>query len=301
MLFRGQLINPFGNVARAHYWRCIVVKNIFSVLKAKKARDLGCKRIAAVGYPKTGNTWTRIMLGHYIQSLYQLQEIPLFEDSVQDEQDIIYEKSSLDVFFTHSPLMWVNQVADDLTYNNVIQPYQQKKVVLLVRHPLDTLVSSFMHSKYKITDNPYKGNLIQFINDPVMGLDKYFRFYQLWNDHKSDVADILIWKYEDLKTKPIEHLLRLIAYIGEPVLNNYITDAIKYSEFDNLKNIEKAGRNFTYPSSGFDVFGETDHSKPETFHVRRGVVGGYKDYIDISDLRYLEGRIKHEMPPLYKY
>ncbi len=33
----------------------------------------------AVGYPKTGNTWTRVMLGRYVQKAYDLKEMPLFD------------------------------------------------------------------------------------------------------------------------------------------------------------------------------------------------------------------------------
>ena len=32
-----------------------------------------------VGYPKTGNTWVRYMLGQYVQLTCELPELPLFD------------------------------------------------------------------------------------------------------------------------------------------------------------------------------------------------------------------------------
>ena len=120
-----------------------------------------------IGYPKTGNTWLRYMLGRYVQLLCGLPDLPLF-----DATDHMGRCKSFCVGsamqFTHRPLLWHEQRANDLNYQNVIQPFHGKRVALLIRHPLDTLVSHWMQRKHRGKEN-YAGSLPEFLEDPVWG------------------------------------------------------------------------------------------------------------------------------------
>jgi hypothetical protein len=44
-----------------------------------------------------------------------------------------------------------------------------------------------------------------------------------------------------------------------------------------------------------------DASDPESFKVRRGVVGGYRDYLSPSDLAYIEARMARDLPACFGY
>ena len=120
-----------------------------------------------VGYPKTGNTWMVYMLGRYVQLLCDLPELPLFDmvDQLGRCQQLCVGPR---MRFTHRPLLWHHQRASDLNYGNVIKPFDDKRVVLLVRHPLDTLVSLWMSRQHVWN---YTGDLVEFLEDPVWGTE----------------------------------------------------------------------------------------------------------------------------------
>ena len=40
---------------------------------------------------------------------------------------------------------------------------------------------------------------------------------------------------------------------------------------------------------------------PEAFKVRRGIVGGYRDYLSADDIGYAENHIARELDPFYTW
>src|SRR3546814_18013273 len=96
--------------------------------------------------------------------------MPLFDDKEMRDLKRAGYLGAAGVF-THAPLTWATQRADDLDYDSVIAPFAGRRVVFLTRHPLDTLVSGFMQAKFKVAAS-YPGELKEFIADPIYGLDK---------------------------------------------------------------------------------------------------------------------------------
>lgn len=260
----------------------------------------GGNNFVAVGYPKTGNTWTRIMLGRYVQLVHGLDHLPLFDASEMAALSRCGYRGSFGAF-THQPLMWDTQLPADLTYENVIVPFIRQKVLFLTRHPLDTLVSHFMHAKYKVPDAPYPGNLIDFIFDPVQGIEKLIRFHGLWATYHDDVREFFLWRYEDVRQDPAGQLKRLLAFLGEAVDDEAIQDAIKFASFENLKAMESSGKRLVYKSSGFNAFGDGPRDDPNAFHVRKGEIAGYKNELSPEHIVELEQRVKAEMPAFFGY
>lgn len=254
----------------------------------------------AVGYPKTGNTWTRIMLGRYVQIIHGLDHLPLFDANEMAALANHGYRGSNGVF-THQPLTWETQVAGDLSYKNVIAPFLRQKVLFLARHPLDTLVSHFMHAKHKVPDAPYPGDLIDFIFDPVHGLDKLIRFHELWAAHHGDVGEFFLWRYEDVRRDTPAQLKHLLEFLGEVVDDVAMRVAVEYASFENLKAMESAGKKLIYKSSGFNAFGDGPRDDPNTFHVRKGEIAGYKNELPPQHVADLEQRVKVEIPAFFRY
>lgn len=110
------------------------------------------KTFSAVGYPKVGNTWLRITLGRYLQTVYGLTEMPLMDSA--EFPDLASAGCKTIGEFTHSPLEWTSQCESDLTYESVVLPFHGQRVVLLVRHPLDVLVSQYMQERFRKNTTP---------------------------------------------------------------------------------------------------------------------------------------------------
>lgn len=258
-------------------------------------------QFVAVGFPKTGNTWTRILLGRYVQQLYGLQELPLF-DARQMTELRHQGYAGINGRFTHEPLVWDAQTADCLNYDNVVAPFAKERVLLLVRHPLDVMVSHFMHMKYRLAlRHPYPGSVTDFIYDPVWGLSKFFRFHQLWAEHCQKVDQLLLWRYEDLLREPHEQTRTMLRFLDIPIDEMVLADAIEYASFDNLKKIEASGSDMVYKSSGGVVLARGDSGDPNAFHVRKGQAGGYKDELPSDLVAELELQVAQNMPELFGY
>jgi hypothetical protein len=253
----------------------------------------------AVGYPKVGNTWLRVTLGRYLYERYALAEMPLMDPA---EFGMLASSGCQAIGeFTHRPLVWTGQTARDLTVDTVVAPYRSMKTVLLIRHPLDALVSLYMHEKFQNVPSPYPGSLVDFADDPVFGLEKALRFYRLWADGQASVRQLFLWRYEDATADPVAVLARLLEFLGESIALDLVVKAVAYGSFDNMKAIEASGTLPVFKSSGFRIFATGNPSNPNAFHVRKGAVGGYRHELPPLVLDRLERRVAREMPALFGY
>jgi hypothetical protein len=252
-----------------------------------------------VGYPKTGNTWLRYMLGRYVQLVCRLPDPPLF-----DATDRMGRCESFCVGpamqFTHRPLLWHDQRAADLDFEKVIRPFQDKRVVLLIRHPLDTLVSLWMQRKHRGNEK-YGGSLQELLENPVWGLEKFFRFYTLWFQHSDGVKDFLPVRYEDMRADPHSIFAELLNFLAIPRNDDELRQAVADADFESMKKVELSGGGPRYRSSGDSIFASGDTNNADAFHVRRGQVGGFSDYLLPEDAERLLDLIDRRLPDFYGY
>jgi Sulfotransferase domain len=252
-----------------------------------------------VGYPKTGNTWTRYMLGRYVQLLCGLPDLPLFDatDGMGRCERFCVGPA---MHFTHRPLAWGGQRALDLGFENVIRGYQDKRVVLLIRHPLDTLVSFWMQRRHR-GEKDYAGDLMEFLGDPVWGIDKFIRFYTLWHENRDRVKDLLVLRYEDMRADPHAVFTRLLDFLAIPRRQQELCQAVADADFDSMKKVEQSAEGPRYRSSGYGIFATGDRNNPDAFHLRRGKVGGFRDYIQKEDADRLLDLIDRRLPSFFGY
>jgi Sulfotransferase domain len=265
-------------------------------------RKLNCHRTTElyfIGYPKTGNTWIRYMLGLYVQKLFGLEYAPLFDDT--DKLGRCQKFCTAPTMqFTHWPLVWHGQRAKDLDFGNVVGPFLRKRIVLIVRHPLDALVSHWLQRKHRGSER-YEGDLIEFLDDEVWGLQKYFRFYSLWHEHNECVREFFLIRYEDLRQNPFLSFSRLLEFLALPVRGDELRLTISDADFGHMRKMEEAGLAPAYPSSCLNIFGLSNVADPESYHVRRGKVEGYRDYLKEHDIRHFTSMIKLELPSVFGY
>jgi hypothetical protein len=203
--------------------------------------------------------------------------------------------------FTHQPLVWDTQTADELSYDNVVRPFREFRVVLVVRHPLDALVSSFMHSRFQQGNNPYQGSVADFMVDPVHGLDKLLKFHQLWDAFKRETEAFALWRYEDAKVDPRAQLDRLLKFIGESPIPRFVDEAVTFASFENMQVLERSDNVPRYKSSGVRIFATGDPRNPNAYHVRKGKIGGFREELGPELTERLLARLASEMPALYGY
>lgn len=234
-------------------------------------------------FPKTGNTWVRYLLGQYFMRIYQLESLPLFDSG----ESFTYPGPK--GHFTHGVLTWETQSAADLCFKNAVLPFLEQKVILLIRHPLDILVSHYMHA---LRINSYQLELIDFINDPVWGGKKLEKYFSLWAPTLSR-ENVFPLYYEALREDTYSNLRQLIAFLELPWNDKFALESIADASFSSMQKLEKSGNQIQYQSSGESIFGcEQDPANPERYHVRKGKVFGYKDYLSDDQLLQAKATVK---------
>lgn len=256
-----------------------------------------------VSYPKTGSTWTRFLLGRYVQTCCGLEHPPLF-----DETDSLGRCARFcvgpTIQFTHRPLSWISQTPADLDFANVVAPYRDKKVVLIARHPLDTLVSHWFHERNQTKHTAretFRGELPEFLVHPVFGLEKCSRFYEVWTEGRNAVRGFHLLRYEDMKADSVGGFQALLDFLQIRVDEPLVRAAVEYASFENMKKMETTGDVPTYQSSGYKVFATGDPGNQDAHHVRRGKVGGYRDYLDAVQVAEFEDMVNRRVPAWLGY
>jgi hypothetical protein len=121
----------------------------------------------------------------------------------------------------------------------------------------------------------------EMLRDPFLGIGQIVRTMNDWLAEFGDRPNVTLVRYEDLRSRPVEHFGRVLAAVGEQqVSQEHLDAALRFSEFSSMKKMEAAG--------AFDskILQPRDIHDAESFNVRRGIIGGYADYLGASDIEY---------------
>ena len=228
-----------------------------------------------LSYPKVGRTWLRALVGRALVMHYGLPE-----ERVLETERLVATLGLPVLGFDHdgSGLMgrrtWRDLSADK-------SEYRANRVLLMGRDVRDTLVSAYFHATRRIGE--FDGPIAPFVRSERFGVDKVLTFYRQWHAARSVPREFMFLRYESLHTEPVAALRRVLDFLGaRGVPGATLAAAVEFARFDNLRRAEAENR-FRSPSlkaaSGAD---------PESFKVRKGKVGGFRDYLAGDDIAYID-------------
>ena len=259
--------------------------------EVRKLRQADC---VIVSYGKSGRTWLRAMLSRYFQVRHGLAKWRLLGFDNLHRQNPAIPK----IFFTHD-----NYIKDYTGNADSKADFYDRKVVLLVRDPADTAVSQYFHwknrmrgAKKRLNDYPLLDDevtIYDFVMRPESGMPKIIDYLNLWSAERDRLGELLVIRYEDLRSHPKETLARILEFMVGPVDEAQVADAVDFGSFDNLKALE--ARQASWWGGGRLKPG--DRSNPESFKVRRAKVGGYRDYFDEAQIAAIEAMIDKRLAP----
>ncbi len=261
-------------------------------------RKLQLADIVFVSFGKSGRTWLRVMLSRLYQQMYGLPKRALIGfDNFHAMNNAIPR-----MFFTHD-----NYIGDYTGHRDSKVDFYNKKVVLLARDPRDVAVSQFFQWKFRLKDSkqainryPEKGSdisVFDFVMHSDTGLRWVIGFLNLWAREAEHMQDFFLLRYEDLKTKPVETLEKLVEFMGAPANAGQIQDAVDFSSYENMKKMEEKQ---TFWLSGGRMV-PRDRANPNSYKVRRAKVGGYKDYFDDQQVEQIEALVAEQLSPFFGY
>jgi hypothetical protein len=150
-----------------------------------------------------------------------------------------------------------------------------------------------------------KVSAYDFVMDPDCGLPDIVKYLNLWASEAERVENLLIVRYEDMRSDPKETLRRVMEFIddqapdGEPrtVSQDAIDQAVEYSSVENMRKLEEKSV-FWLSGSRMRPGKKGD---PNTYKVRRAKVDGYKDYFNEVEAGEIDRLVSQELSPTYGY
>ena len=222
-------------------------------------------------YPKTGNTWLRVLLTNYLRNddkpadindlditgtgfgrntfdeLLGIESSELTQKQIEHYRPRVYEQMSYE---SDKPLFL--KVHDAFIYNAENRPIFSKKatagVIYPIRNPLDVAVSYAHHQ-----DEPFD-KIISFMNDDdalLSGKDggQLPQKITSWSNHVNSWTNepdlnIHIVRYEDLIKDSVKAFTEIVGFAGLEIDSKRIERALEFSRFERLR-AQEAEHGFT--------------------------------------------------------
>jgi hypothetical protein len=247
---------------------------------SSRARELSGGQAIILSVPKSGRTWLRAFLCAYFCKRFGL-EFTLRPDRYP-EQRIPRLIFSHDLFEHRTKGdRW------DRFRGKYLVPRSElgrAKIILLVRDPRDCFVSLYLQLTRRDPNAPRKfrhKTVSEMLRHRRFGVRAIISAMNDWINEFSGRDNFTLVRYEALRASPAEHFRDLLAVLGETEPDAAIfQDSLEFSRFENMQKLEAAGAfdsNILHPG---------DVRDPESFKVRRGKVGGYREYLSEEDQQF---------------
>lgn len=252
---------------------------------------------AIVSPGKSGRTWLRVMISRYFAHKYGLSE-----GLLMDYDEFHRAKPAVPLLhFTHD-----NYLKDFLGHNRKLKTYSGKRVVLLVRDPRDTSVSSYFQWKHRMKPrkkvlNKYPkqdSGVFEFISSSPASVARLVDYLNLWAMDMPDFASLLLVRYEDMRHDPGKELRRILEFVGQQPSAGEIEDSVTYASLEQMRERERQAAADATVSSRLRPGDAGDLS---TFKTRRGKVGGWRDYLTPEQAQAMDRLVADKLSPVYGY
>lgn len=228
------------------------------------------------GYPKTGRTWLRFMLASSIADHYGLD----IDIDLTNAYSIVPNSGS--EIIPGQPDFSQNDGLPRIEMSHAAYSDEQHgnaNILFLTRDPRDIMVSHWLHNTRQIKQHSL--GLTDFVRDSAIGMDAFLRHLEGW---APALGDQQVITYESMRIDPFSALKRVVDRFSLPITDGEALKAVESASMKAMrkKEIERgiAGHQSLY-----------DRNDPEARRVRRGKVGGFKDYLTPDDEAFIQERI----------
>ena len=188
--------------------------------------------IFLVSYPRSGNTWTRFLIGNLVYP-----DQPLTFKNVESRIPEIYLSPDRVLRRLARPRLLKSHECFDPRY---------KRIIYIVRDPRDVAVSYYHYAiKIKWIDQNYP--IEQFVPRLISGeFDVRARWAAAWSDHvmswvsmRNESDGFLLLRYEDMIQDAEHELSRVASFLNFEPTPERLTRAVQLSSADHMRNLEK--------------------------------------------------------------
>ena len=216
-----------------------------------------------ISYPKSGRSWIR-----YVLHLLAL------------ETTIRFHHDGCEFSKRAKPPLALDFEARIHMYKN------SGPIVYLRRDPRDTMVSLYFQIKGRMGKiYKYDGDISSFIRDSYFGAANLIAFDRQWQSLCRRGTALCV-SYEDCHVDLYGTMQKILSRYELPVDETTLHTACEEASFERMRAVEVGG-----------MFGEPWlRTRNRASKTRRGVVGGYADYLSADDVVYIESLMLGEQP-----
>ncbi|MGB3296260.1 MAG: sulfotransferase domain-containing protein [Phormidesmis sp.] len=252
------------------------VRPLYESVRQKHLRERHSADYLLLSLTNCGRTWLRVILGRAMQLHYDIEKINL--------HDLFAFSEAVPTIPSIKPM--------HEKYGQFGNRYDGQKVILLVRDPRDAIVSRYHQHKASLGFD----RLDQYVCEGP-DLAAYIQFYNDWQTHRDRAEDLLVVRYEDMKADTYPEIERIFQFLDLPVTPAEIRAAIDYASFKNMRKMEVEGSD----QLNAGVMSSRKIDRPETFKVRKGVIGGYTSELSEESMAFVDGLVNTQLNPIYGY
>jgi hypothetical protein len=238
--------------------------------------------VVFLSHAKSGRTWVRALISNVWHRLYGVPE----NDLVDLDNFKTIDPRIPSLYFTH----WVSEPW--AVRRRISRLVRSKPVVFLARDPRDVATSHYFHfvrrsgprtrRRRGLPANLGQMSVPEFLMNPRFGVGAIAAYNRHWERRVAAVPRGLALHYEALRAAPLEHLRRLMVFLGTPASDEVLEAAIAFADFESLRKKEQEG-----------FFLSDELRAPKTadegaFKVRRGKIGGYRDYLTPEQIEQVD-------------
>ena len=228
-----------------------------------------------VSYPRSGNTWTRFLIGNLIY-----QDEPVTFANIESRVPEIY--------FNPDHVMRRLPRPRILKSHECFEP-RYKRIIYIARDPRDVAVS-FYHHNLKAGNIPDHYPMEEFI--PRFIAAEFDTKWGSWSDHilswlllRQKDPGFLMLRYEDMKKNPVGELARVASFLERFSFRKIdasperLQRAVELSSPERMRKLEKE------QGADWVLTKKTRHDKP---FVRTATSGGWKSTLPAASVAAIQ-------------
>jgi len=225
-----------------------------------------------VSYPKSGNTWTRFLLGNLI-----------YQDEPVTFANIEYRIPSVYIFSDRQ----LHRLPRIFKSHDCFDP-RYKKVIYIVRDPRDVTVSAY-HYSIKVKLLPDNCPIEEFVPKFMSGtFGSGLLADPRWGSWYDNVASwlamrhnrkFLLLRYEDMLENPQRELSKVAAFLNLEASPTRLARAVELSSADHMRKMEKS------QAKDWQLTKSTRQDKP---FVRDAKAGGWRSALPAKSVAEIE-------------
>jgi hypothetical protein len=250
-----------------------------SEIEAEAARLRAATDVFVLSYPKSGRTWHRFLLGHY---LAESMARPL--SMAMNVRELTSDCPGARVNYSHNGANFLDAISP--RHPAVASPelWAGRKVIFIVREPKDILVSAWHHAHYR--QRTYSGTIHEFVCSPTAGIEKILYAFNRWWDNRHRASAYIITSYERMSLSTADALRETLAFIDRwPIDEGLVMRAAAAASFENMRSLET--------SEAIEHAALRTRSRDERARkTREGRIGGYQDHLSAEDIAFVDEKVR---------